>query len=116
MDLAFKNDSNGCGNPLNQPWPTVGGAANLEDAWNNGNPQKYYPGVEILMARRRYGSIVGWENPNTPIFRPRKIGTYSQDVLRQEIKNVQGENGWWFWVHDQTMHQAYSNCDGTYVI
>ena len=116
MDLAFKNDDNGCGNPLQQPWPTIGGAANLEEAWNNGNPQKYYPGVEVLVARRRYGSIVGWEDPNTPIFRPRRIGTYSQDVLRQEIENVQGENGWWFWVHDDTMHNAYANCDGTYVI
>lgn len=129
MDLAFKNDDNGCGNPLGQPWPTIGGAANLEEAWNNGNPQKYYPGVEVLMARRRFGSIVGWEDPNTPIFQPRKIGSYSQDVLRQELSNCQTpfvvlnrnsgqqkrvDGGWWFWVHDDTMQAAYADCDGTF--
>ena len=115
MDLAFKNDTGGCGNPDSKAWTTVGGAKNLEEAWNNGNPQKYYPGVEVLINRKRYGSITGWVN-DKPTFIPRRISTYSQPVLHQEIDNVQSENGWWFWIHDQTLHDMYQKCDGTYII
>ena len=115
MDLAFKNDPSGCGNPDGKPWTTVGGAKNLEEAWNNGNPQKYYPGVEVLINRKRYGSITGWVN-DKPTFIPRHIPTYSQPVLHQEIDNVQSENGWWFWIHDKTLHDMYQKCEGTYVI
>lgn len=116
MDLAMTNDENGAGNPLSKPWTDVGGAKNLQEAWNNGKPEKYYPGVEVLIARKRFGTVTGWTNPNTPTFKPRRIGTYSEAVLLTEIENVQGENGWWFWIHDATMQEMYKNADGTYII
>jgi hypothetical protein len=115
MDLAFKNDTNGCGNPETKAWTTVGGAPNLETAWNNGHPTQYFPGVEVLIRRRRFGTITGWV-ADMPTFAPRRIATYSEAVLHQEINNVKGENGWWFWIHDQTLHDMYQKCDGTYII
>ena len=90
MNLAFKNDPSGLGNPLGKAWSTIGGADNLQDAWNNGKPERYFPGVEVLINRKRFGKVVGWENVNTPIFQPRRVSTYSEAVLRQEIANVQG--------------------------
>jgi len=115
MDLAFKNDLNGCGNPENKAWTTVGGATNLETAWNNGKPTQYFPGVEVLIKRKNFGKITGWVN-DMPEFMPRRISTYSEAVLHQEINNVKEENGWWFWIHDQTLHDMYQKCDGTYII
>jgi hypothetical protein len=115
MDLAFKNDTIGCGNPDSKAWTTVGGAANLETAWNNGRPTKYFPGVEVLIRRSRFGTITGWV-ADMPTFEARRISTYSQAVLHQEINNVQGENGWWFWVHNARLHQSYKKCEGTYII
>ena len=114
MDLAFKNDTVGCGNPDTKAWTTVGGAPNLETAWNNGRPEKYFPGVEVLMRRRKFGTITGWI-ADMPTFEARRISTYSQPVLHQEIKNVQGENGWWFWVHNARIHESYKKCEGTYI-
>jgi len=115
MDLAFKNDSNGCGNPETKAWTTVGGAKNLENAWNNGKPTQYFPGVEVLIKRKNFGKITGWV-ADMPTFEARRISTYSEAVLHQEINNVKGENGWWFWIHDQTLHDMYQKCDGTYII
>jgi hypothetical protein len=116
MDMAMANDENGAGNPLSKPWTDVGGAKNLQEAWNNGKPEKYYPGVEVLIVRKRFGTITGWIDVNTPSFNPRRIGTYSEAVLHAELANVQSENGWWFWIHDDTMKQMYQNADGTYII
>lgn len=115
FDLAFKNDSDGCGNPESKAWVTVGGAPNLETAWNNGKPTQYFPGVEVLIRRRRNGTITGWAQ-DMPIFEARRISNYSQAVLHQEINNVKGENGWWFWIHDETLHDMYQKCEGTYII
>ena len=117
MNLAFKNDPSGLGNPLGKAWSTIGGADNLQDAWNNGKPERYFPGVEVLINRKRFGKVVGWENVNTPIFQPRRVSTYSEAVLRQEIANVQGAGGWWFWVHDDDMYAMYADATGgSYVI
>jgi|GEM_PF-2141169 hypothetical protein len=114
-DLAFKNDSSGAGNPYGKPWTTIGGAANLREAWNNGSPEKYYPGVEVMWERRKAGQYTGWINDNTPSFLPRRIDVYSETILHTEIKTTQDENGWWAWIHDQTIYQM-SKTPGSYII
>ena len=69
----------------------------------------------LSQKRKNFGKITGWI-ADMPEFMPRRISTYSQAVLHQEINNVKGENGWWFWIHDQTLHDMYQKCDGTYII
>ena len=114
-DLAFKNDTAGAGNPYGKAWTTIGGAANLREAWNNGSPERYYPGVEVMWERRRMGTYTGWVDNNTPTFLARKIDVYSERILQDEIKTTQQENGWWAWIHDSTI-KAMATTPGSYII
>ena len=114
-DLAFKNDPSGAGNPYSKPWTSIGGAANLREAWNNGSPEKYYPGVEVMWERRRMGTYTGWVDDNTPTFLARRLDVYSERILQEEIKETQRENGWWYWIHDPTI-KAMATSPGAYII
>ena len=119
MKLAKSGDPKGRGTPFPKvapaDWVSCGGAANLQDAWTS-SPQKYHPGMGVLLYRTRLGQIqiTGWSDDMTPTCNFPRPMAYTNDCLRGELaieqngftasptgsESIPCPGGWWNWALD----------------